>query len=144
MENGLTYYVRSNGAPGGNLELRLVVAAGSLEQEVARSGVAHFVEHMLFNGTVGFPGNTLTQTLEGFGMQVGADVNAYTTCEATVYSLSVALDGADSAATAFDVLDQWASAATIASKLGSRMVSQNTLTPSGASSRRRSASFSVL
>ena len=113
LENGLTYYVRSNGAPGGNLELRLVVAAGSLEQEVARSGVAHFVEHMLFNGTVGFPGNTLTQTLEGFGRQVGADVNAYTTCEATVYSLSVALDGADSAATAFDVLDQWASAATI-------------------------------
>ncbi len=117
LPNDLTYYLRSNDAPGDNLELRLVVSAGSLEQEVVGSGVAHFLEHMLFNGTVDYPGNELDGALQALGIQLGADVNAFTTCEATVYGLSIVLgDGGGAAAdvdTGFHVLDQWATAATI-------------------------------
>ncbi len=113
LDNGLTYYVRSNDAPGGSLELRLVVAAGSLEQEVTGSGVAHFLEHMLFNGTAEYPGNELDDALQSLGMQVGADVNAYTSCEATVYGLTVPLDSPEHVEVAFDVLDQWATAANL-------------------------------
>ena len=113
LDNGLTYYLRSNDAPGASLELRLVVAAGSLEQEVTGSGVAHFLEHMLFNGTAHYPGNALDDALQELGMQVGADVNAYTGCEATVYELTVSLDSPEHLEVAFDVLDQWATAATL-------------------------------
>ena len=113
LDNGLTYYLRSNDAPGASLELRLVVAAGSLEQEMTGSGVAHFLEHMLFNGTTDYPGNDLDDALQTLGMQVGADVNAYTSCEATVYGLTVSLDSPEHVEVAFDVLDQWATAATL-------------------------------
>lgn len=113
LDNGLTYYLRSNDAPGESLELRLVVAAGSLEQEVAGSGVAHFLEHMLFNGTTDYPGNRLDDALQSLGMQVGPDVNAYTSCEATMYGLTVSLDSPEHVEVAFDVLDQWATAATL-------------------------------
>jgi zinc protease len=113
LDNGLTYYLRSNDAPGGSLELRLVVAAGSLEQNVTGSGIAHFLEHMLFNGTADYPGNQLDDALQTLGMQVGADVNAYTSCDATVYGLTVSLDSPEHVEVAFDVLDQWATAATL-------------------------------
>ncbi|HJO80294.1 MAG: insulinase family protein [Acidimicrobiales bacterium] len=115
LDNGLTYYLRSNDSPGNSMELWLVVAAGSLEQEEGGSGVAHFVEHMLFNGTTSYPDNKLNETLQTLGMQVGADVNAYTSCEATVYRLTVSLDSLEHVEVGFDVLDQWATAATFSS-----------------------------
>jgi zinc protease len=113
LDNGLTYYVRENSAPGGSLSLRLVVDAGSLQQEVAESGSAHFLEHMLFNGTENFPGNELSRALERLGVQFGADLNAYTSLDETVYQLDIVSLTDDKVETGFDVLLDWASAATI-------------------------------
>lgn len=113
LDNGLTYFLRSNQAPGGKLELRLAVKAGSLQQDVPDSGLAHFVEHMLFNGTESYPANELDRTLQSFGIEFGPDVNAYTSWEETVYELSLSIGDGQSVATAFDVLAEWASKATM-------------------------------
>ena len=113
LDNGLSYYLLENGSPGGSLELRLAVGVGSLEQRVAGDGVAHFLEHMLFNGTEAFPGNQLGRVLRGLGVEFGSDLNAYTTCEATVYQLWVPTTAPGAVEMAFDVLDQWATAATL-------------------------------
>lgn len=110
LDNGLTYYVRSNDSPGSHLALWLVVNAGSTQQPVADSGHAHFLEHMLFNGTDKFPGNELDQVLRGFGMEIGPDFNAYTSYDETVYMLSVPLARSSGASLdlGFDVLREWA------------------------------------
>ena len=113
LDNGLSYYLLENGSPGGSLELRLAVRVGSLEQRVAGDGVAHFLEHMLFNGTETFPGNQLGRVLQGLGVEFGSDLNAYTSCEATVYQLWVPTTAPGAVEVAFDVLDQWATAATL-------------------------------
>ena len=113
LDNGLTYYVRSNDSPGGNLELRLVVNAGSLQEPEPGLGIAHFLEHMLFNGTEQFPGNELDSVLRGFGAEIGPDFNAYTSYDETVYLLTVSTFDDNAVSTAFDVLSQWAGAATI-------------------------------
>jgi len=108
LDNGLTYYVRSNGAPGGQLQLRLVVRAGSVQEDEPLSGLAHFTEHMLFNGTEAYPRNTLNDVLRSFGSEFGADLNAYTSYDETVYILSVPRTDADAVDGAFDILDEWA------------------------------------
>lgn len=113
LDNGLTVYLRHNNRPGRHAELRLAVNAGSGSETAGQSGVAHFLEHMLFNGTEQFPGNQLIDVLRGFGMEFGADVNAYTTYDETVYELSVNTDEGDHLGTGLDVLAQWLSAATI-------------------------------
>ena len=114
LDNGLRYYLRSNDSPGGSLSLRLAVNAGSLNEAVAGSGVAHFLEHMLFNGTEKYPGNELIEALHGIGIEFGPDINAYTSYDETVYQLDFVIDEEEqSVATAFDVLAQWAHAATI-------------------------------
>ncbi|WP_419919543.1 insulinase family protein [Candidatus Poriferisocius sp.] len=114
LDNGLTYYLRSNDSPGGSLSLRLAVNAGSRNEEVPGSGIAHYLEHMLFNGTEKFPGNELTETLHSIGIEFGPDINAYTTYDDTVYELDLIIDQQEqSVATAFEVLSQWAHAATL-------------------------------
>ncbi|MGH9132474.1 MAG: M16 family metallopeptidase, partial [Ilumatobacteraceae bacterium] len=113
LANGLTYYIRENDRPGGRAELRLAIDAGSAHEATDQSGVAHFVEHMLFNGTEQFPENELLDVLRGFGADFGADINAYTSYDETVYQLTVATDDDDVVATGLDVLAQWLSAATI-------------------------------
>ena len=113
LDNGLSYYLLENPSPGGNLELSLAVGVGSLEQRVVDDGIAHFLEHMLFNGTEAFPGNQLGQAVQGLGVEVGPDLNAYTTCEATVYQLRIPTATPAAVEVAFDVLDQWATAATL-------------------------------
>jgi zinc protease len=114
LDNGLTYYLRRNDRPGGRVELRLAVDAGSLLEEADQSGVAHFLEHMLFNGTTKYPANELVKVLEGFGFEFGADINAYTSFDETVYQLSVPTDDDEIVGTAVDVLSEWLSSATIA------------------------------
>lgn len=110
--NGLTYYVRRNTNPGGWVELRLAIDAGSVHEQPDQSGVAHFLEHMLFNGTASYPENELVEVLRGFGAQFGADINAYTRYDETVYQLTVpAHDG--TVAVAVDVLSEWLTQATI-------------------------------
>lgn len=113
LDNGLTYYVRRNDRPGQSLALRLVVNAGSLQQDVPDSGGAHFLEHMLFNGTERWPDNEMDRVLQRLGIELGPDLNAYTSPDETVYQLNVSGIDAEKTSTAFDVLRQWASAATI-------------------------------
>jgi zinc protease len=91
----------------------LVVDAGSVLEDADQSGGAHFLEHMLFNGTTRFPENELTRVLESFGAQFGPDVNAYTTFDETVYELGIATDDPAVVELAFDVLAEWALRATI-------------------------------
>ena len=113
LDNGLTYYLRCNDSPGQSLELRLAVNAGSLNESEAGSGVAHFLEHMLFNGTEKYPGNELTKVLQGIGVEFGPDINAYTSYDETVYELALRTEDEEAVNLAFDVLAQWAHAATI-------------------------------
>ncbi len=113
LDNGLTYYLRSNDSPGTNLDLRLVVNAGSAQQVTPDAGTAHFLEHMLFNGTEKFPANELTNSLERLGIQFGADTNAFTSYDETVYLLGATTADRGTVGIAFDVLAEWAFAATI-------------------------------
>ncbi len=113
LDNGLTYLLRSNDSPGSNLEIRLLVDAGSAQQVDGSDGSAHFLEHMLFNGTEKYPGNELTAQLQRLGIEFGPEVNAYTSFDETVYILSAATADEGAPEAAFDVLAQWASAATL-------------------------------
>ncbi|MDH4075057.1 MAG: insulinase family protein [Acidimicrobiia bacterium] len=112
LDNGLTWYARSNGLPGQSVTMRLVVRAGGLQDSPRGAGTAHFLEHMMFNGTEQFPGNELDATLRSIGAEIGPDLNAYTTDSETVYQVTVPDEG-DNVDVAFDVLAQWASAATL-------------------------------
>lgn len=113
LDNGLRYLVRENDNPGGKVELRLVIDAGSGLEDDDQVGGAHFLEHMLFNGTERFPKNELIDVLRSFGAAFGADVNARTGYDETVYTLNVP-DDAEAIDTALDILQEWLSAATIA------------------------------
>jgi zinc protease len=108
LDSGLQYYVRYNDRPGAKAELRLAIGAGSVNETGDSSGVAHFVEHMLFNGTEQFPENELIDVLRGFGAAFGADINAYTSYDETVYELSVPNDD-ESLGTGMTVLQEWLS-----------------------------------
>src|ERR1044072_7068709 len=90
--NGMTYYVRANKKPEKRAELRLVVKAGSILEDDDQQGLAHLVEHMAFNGTKHFPKNDIISFLESIGMRFGADVNAFTSFDETVYILTVPTD----------------------------------------------------
>ncbi len=113
LENGLTYYIRENESPGLRAQLFLVVQTGSAHETPEQAGAAHFVEHMMFNGTELCPSNELLVALQGFGAEFGPDVNAYTSREETVYQLELPTDNPDTVATGIEVLLEWASAATI-------------------------------
>ncbi|HEY6064355.1 MAG TPA: insulinase family protein, partial [Chitinophagaceae bacterium] len=78
LSNGLTYYIRHNSLPENRVELRLVVNAGSVLEDNDQLGLAHFMEHMNFNGTKRFPKNELVSYLQSIGVEFGADLNAYT------------------------------------------------------------------
>lgn len=92
LPNGLQYFVRANGQPRGRAELRLVVNAGSVLEEDDQRGLAHFVEHMSFNGTQHFPGQDVAAFIQALGMQFGAHVNAHTSFDETVYQLQIPTD----------------------------------------------------
>ena len=92
LSNGLTYYIRHNGLPEKRVELRLVVNAGSVLEDDDQLGLAHFMEHMNFNGTKRFPKNELVSYLQSIGVEFGADLNAYTSFDETVYILPVPTD----------------------------------------------------
>ena len=85
LDNGLKYFVRANTQPAGRAELRLVVNAGSLLEDDDQRGLAHFVEHMAFNGTKRFPKQAIGQFMESIGMRFGPSVNATTSFDETTY-----------------------------------------------------------
>jgi len=106
--NGLRYYIRPNKKPEKRAELRLVVKAGAVLEDDDQRGLAHFVEHMAFNGTKNFPKHELISFIESLGMRFGADINAYTSFDETVYMLTVPTDKPEAMARAFQVLEDWA------------------------------------
>ena len=113
LSNGLTYYLRSNDSPGEAVVMHLVVNAGGVQDPDGAEGAAHFLEHMLFNGTASFSKNELDQVLRDVGTDFGADLNAFTSPDETVYILDFQLDDPEALDLAFTVLSEWASAATI-------------------------------
>lgn len=108
LANGLTWYIQKNDKPAKQVELRLVVKAGSVLEDDDQQGLAHFTEHMAFNGSTHFKGNELVSFLQSIGMRFGADLNAYTGFDETVYILSVPTDKPGNLEKAFLVLQDWA------------------------------------
>ncbi|WP_321288415.1 insulinase family protein [uncultured Sunxiuqinia sp.] len=88
LDNGLTYYIRHNELPEQRAEFYIAQRVGSILEEENQRGLAHFLEHMCFNGTKNFPGNTLIEQLESKGIKFGVNINAYTAIDETVYNLS--------------------------------------------------------
>jgi zinc protease len=108
LTNGLTYYVKSNSTPKNRAELMMVVSAGSVEEDEDQQGLAHFCEHMSFNGTKNFPKNDLIKYFESIGMEFGPEINAYTSFDETVYMLKVPLDKEEYIQKGLQVLYDWA------------------------------------
>lgn len=88
LPNGLTYYIRHNAEPKGLADFYIAQKVGSILEEENQRGLAHFLEHMCFNGTTNFPGNSLIEWLEGIGVKFGQNLNAYTAVDRTVYNIS--------------------------------------------------------
>lgn len=113
LPNGLTYYIRKNAEPKNRAELRLVIKAGSILETEEQRGLAHFMEHMNFNGTKNFPKNELVNFLEKSGIKFGADLNAYTSFDETVYMLPVPTDTLEKFEKYLSVLADWSGNATL-------------------------------
>ena len=111
LDNGLTYYLRHNDDPGKNLAVRLLINVGSVDETDEEVGIGHFVEHMLFNGTTDFPGNSLGEALREIGVELGPDINAGVGHDLTLYQIEVRLDEPHKAPLVFHALSQMASAA---------------------------------
>ena len=88
LPNGLTYYIRHNEYPKGQADFYIAQKVGSMQEEDNQRGLAHFLEHMCFNGTKNFPGNQVVSWLESVGVKFGQNLNAYTSMEETVYNIS--------------------------------------------------------
>jgi zinc protease len=108
LSNGLTYYIRQNKLPEKRVELRLVVNVGSVLEDDDQQGLAHFMEHMNFNGTKRFPKNELVSYLQSIGVKFGADLNAYTGFDETVYILPVPTDKPGLVDKGLQILEDWA------------------------------------
>lgn len=108
LPNGLRYYIRVNHRPEHRMEVRLVVNAGSVLEDPDQRGLAHFVEHMAFNGTTHFKKQELVDYIESIGMRFGADLNASTSFDETVFELQVPTDSAQLVRKAFEILEDWA------------------------------------
>ena len=87
LDNGLTYYIRHNAEPAGQANFYIAQKVGSILENDSQRGLAHFLEHMCFNGTKNFPGNRVIKYCESIGVKFGADLNAYTSIDETVYNI---------------------------------------------------------
>src|SRR5262245_41629315 len=112
LPNGLRYYVRANAKPAHRAELRLVVKAGSVLEDDDQLGLAHFVEHMEFEGTQHFPRQSILDFLSSLGLSLGPDANAATSYDDTQYTLRVPTDVPGALDRALLVMEDWAHAAT--------------------------------
>ncbi|MBN1415770.1 MAG: insulinase family protein [Bacteroidales bacterium] len=108
LKNGLTYYIRKNNKPENRVEFRLAVNAGSVLEDDNQQGLAHFVEHMAFNGTKNFDKNELVHYLQSIGMKFGPELNAFTSFDETVYMLTIPTDSADALQKGFQIMEDWA------------------------------------
>lgn len=112
LANGLTYYIKANHKPENRAELRVAVKAGSMQEDPDQQGLAHFIEHMAFNGTSHFSKNELVNYLESVGTRFGPDLNAYTSFDETVYMLQVRTDLQDQFDKGMLILRDWAGGVT--------------------------------
>lgn len=108
LSNGLTYYIQNNPKPENKVELRLVVNAGSILEDEDQLGLAHFMEHMNFNGTKNFEKNDLVDYLQSIGVKFGAHLNAYTSFDETVYILPIPSDDPEKLEKGFQIIEDWA------------------------------------
>ncbi len=108
LDNGLTYYILPHKKPEKRAQIWLAVNAGSVLEDEDQLGLAHFVEHMAFNGTKRFPKQAIVDFVEKSGVRFGPDLNAYTSFDETVYMLQVPTDKPEILATGFQILRDWA------------------------------------
>lgn len=113
LDNGLKYYIRHNAKPEKKVDLRLVLNVGSILETDKQVGLAHFMEHMVFNGTKNFPKNDLIDYLQSIGVKFGQHLNAYTSFDETVYFLPLPSDDAEKLDKGFQILEDWAFNATL-------------------------------
>ena len=113
LANGLTYFIRRNTEPKNRVDLYLVNKVGSVLESEDQRGLAHFMEHMSFNGTTHFPKNDLIDYLQKSGVRFGADINAYTSFDETVYQLPIPSDKPDVLKNGIQIIRDWAQNATL-------------------------------
>ena len=113
LSNGFTYYIRHNEEPKNRVQLYLLNKAGSILEEEDQRGLAHFLEHMNFNGTKHFPKNNLVDYLQKAGVRFGADLNAYTSFDETVYQLPLPTGDAGLVKNGLMIMRDWAQEATL-------------------------------
>lgn len=107
FDNGLTYYIKENEEPDNRAVLQIMIKAGSLDEEQDQWGLAHFIEHMCFNGTKNFPKNELVNYFESIGMQFGADLNASTGYDRTLYLIELPVDDWGTVENGVQILEDW-------------------------------------
>lgn len=108
LQNGMKYYIKKNSLPEKKVEFRLAINAGSILENDDQRGLAHFMEHMNFNGTKNFPDNKLVDVLQSIGVKFGQHLNAYTSFDETVYMLPVPLDKPGNLDLGLKVMEDWA------------------------------------
>ncbi len=108
LDNGFTYYIRNNKKPENMIQFRLVSNAGSIMERDDQQGLAHFCEHMAFNGIKGYPHNTMIQKLQEHGVEFGRDINAYTSFDQTVYYVNMPSNDPEMVKMGIEILDGWA------------------------------------
>lgn len=113
LSNGLTYYIKPNAKPAQKVELRLVVKAGSILENPDQQGLAHFMEHMEFNGLKHYPKNELVDYLQKIGVRFGADLNANTGWDRTYFMLPIPTDNPANLEKGFQIVGDWAGGALI-------------------------------
>jgi zinc protease len=113
LKNGFTYYIRHNQTPKNRAQFYLVNKVGSILENDDQLGLAHFVEHMTFNGSRNFPKNTMMDYLQSAGVRFGADVNAYTGYDETVYQLPLPTDNKELVGKGLQIIHDWAQSATL-------------------------------
>lgn len=113
LANGFSYYIRRNVEPKNRAQLYLALKAGSILETHNQQGLAHFIEHMSFNGTTHYPKNELVNYLQKSGIRFGADLNAYTSFDETVYQLPVPTDDPELFKNAMQIMRDWAQEASL-------------------------------
>jgi len=108
LANGFTYYIKHNNKPEKRVELRLIVDAGSVEEDDNQQGIAHLIEHLSFRGTKHFTKDTLIHYLQSVGSDFGPDLNGMTTLDETIYKLSVPSDSEEVVNNGLQILRDWA------------------------------------
>ena len=147
LPNGLRYYIRENKEPKDRADLRLVVNAGSVLEDEDQRGLAHFVEHMAFNGSKHFPRQKFIDFMQSIGMRFGPDLNAFTGFDETTYMLRIPTDSPEIIRTALLIMEDWAHDLTFDEKAIDKergVITEEWRLGQGAEARMRDKQFPVL